>query len=58
MRKSIRAAIVVAVSVVALTASSAFAQTGPSEIEQLKQDLRRIGPVCARFLPEDCLSVF
>ena len=42
MRRSIRAAIVVAVSVIALAASSAFAQTGPSEIEQLKQELRRM----------------
>src|SRR6059058_1250553 len=42
MRRPIRAAIVVAVSVIALAASSAFAQTGPSEIEQLKQELRRM----------------
>src|SRR5438093_2565588 len=42
MRRSIRAAVVIAVSVIALAASSAFAQTGPSEIEQLKQELRRM----------------
>src|SRR5205085_11153960 len=42
MRRSIRAAVVVAVSVIALMAPSAFAQTGPSEIEQLKQELRRM----------------
>src|SRR5438477_6061192 len=42
MQRPIRAAIVVAVSVIALAASSAFAQTGPSEIEQLKQELRRM----------------
>src|SRR5438128_1609322 len=42
MRRSIRAAVVIAVSVIALAASSAFAQTGPSEIEQLKQELQRM----------------
>src|SRR5437867_4374788 len=40
MRRSIQTAIVV--TVIAVAASSAFAQTGPSEIEQLKQDLRRM----------------
>ena len=42
MRRSIRAAIVVAVSVIALAPSPGLAQTGPSEIEQLKQELRRM----------------
>src|SRR5438046_7687945 len=42
MRRSIRAAVVIAVSVIALAASSAFAQTGPSETEQLKQGGRRM----------------
>src|SRR5205823_1898471 len=42
MQRPIRAAIVVAVSVIALAASSAYAQTGPSEIEQLKQELWRM----------------
>jgi hypothetical protein len=42
MRRSIHAAILVAVGVITVAASPAFAQTTPSEIEQLRQELRRM----------------
>src|ERR671936_99696 len=42
MRRSIHAAILVAVGVITVAASPAFAQTTRSEIEQLRQELRRM----------------